>query len=239
MMIHLKRKISGLPFIVIFLQIYSFGSACPFNALYAQELSKNKSLRPVRLNGNISANSTSYSVSGIDARREPFSWIFTGSVNLSLFGIDVPFSATVSEQQRAFRQPFNQIGVSPSYKWMKLHAGYRSMYFSRYTLAGATFLGSGIELNPGFLRFSCMYGRFQKAVEEDTTAAFPIIPAYERKGFGAKVGFGSNKSYLDFIFFKAKDDSSSLSTVPSTVDVLPSENLVLGINTRINFASRQ
>jgi len=57
---------------------------------------------------------------GKEAYRKPFTWMLTGSPTLSVYGITLPFSFTISEQQRNFRQPFNKFGVSPYYKWAKL-----------------------------------------------------------------------------------------------------------------------
>ncbi len=207
------------------------------DAARTQEISSAFSgARPLRLTGSLSATTTRYSVSGINGRRQPFSWLVSGNLTLSIYGLSFPVSLTVSEQQRDFRQPFNRYGISPSYKWATVHAGYRNLNFSRYTLAGVVFLGGAIELNPGPLRLGAMYGRLQKAIEEDTTASFPSTPAYERHGYGLKVGVGSDNSFVDFILFRARDDSASLKRQPSTVDLLPAENLVLGVHTRFRIA---
>jgi hypothetical protein len=226
------------PAFLIATSLTAFFQLSQLSNAWAQPLDKKPASRLFRLNGNLSTSAVNYVVSGIDRRREPFSWFVTGNVNFSIFGIDVPFSTTLSEQQRAFRQPFNQYGMSPRYKWVTVHAGYRSMQFSQYTLAGARFRGAGFELNPGILRLAGMFGRFQQAVEEDTTATYRVTPAYKRTGFGFKLGLGSERTHFDIILFKAKDDTASLKRVPKKVDLLPTENFVLGLNTRI-YVARQ
>ncbi len=197
--------------------------------------------KPISLNGVVTASLSSYSASGMDERHTPFTWMFEGSPTLSLYGIQIPFSFIVSEQQREFRQPFNQFGLSPSYKRFTAHLGYRNMNFSRYTLAGHTFMGGGFEFKPGIFRVSGMYGRFQVAIEELAPDAVVsddqvyVDPAYERNGYGFKVGLGGARDFVDINMLYAGDDSNSLSRVPIMSDVLPSENLVLGINSRIDI----
>src|SRR5690606_30555610 len=100
-----------------------------------------------------------YGTSGIASRRQPFSWYITGAPVVSIYGISFPFSMTVSEQERRYAQPFNRYGVSPRYKWLTLHAGYRNVRFSDFTLAGVNMLGGGVEINPGIFRFGAMAGR--------------------------------------------------------------------------------
>jgi hypothetical protein len=124
----------------------------------------------------------------------------------------------------------NQFGASPTYKWITGHVGYRSLTFSPYTLAGHQFLGAGVEMNPGLLRLGVMYGRFQRAVDEDTSASRFVLPAYERSGYSARLGIGSSANYFDVIMLKAKDDPASLRRPPTNSLVLPGENLVLGIS---------
>jgi hypothetical protein len=146
----------------------------------------------------------------------------------------MPFSFVLSERERDFRQPFNQFGISPRYKWATAHLGYRSMNLSRYTLAGRTFLGAGIELNPGVFRLAAMYGRMERAVEEDTIRQY-IIPSYERNGYAVKVGFGSDANFFDISYLRAKDDTSSLRTAPVAASVTPAENAVLAASMKFTF----
>lgn len=175
-----------------------------------------------------------------NARNRPGTWMISGSPVVRLFGYDAPLSFTLSEQDRSFQQPFNLMGFSPRYKWATLHLGFRSLHFSNYTLSGIPVLGVGVELNPGKLRLAAQYGRFNRAVSKlDSLGAFGIGNrlSFERWGYAAKVGFGSRSSYFDFIFLKAWDDSSSISrSLSDSVRLNPSENVVLGFNTRWQFS---
>ena len=195
-----------------------------------QDLSSIGERDPVRLGGSVSARAVVYGASEIRNRREPFSWVLGGTLNLNVYDVDLPFSFTYSEQERDFSQPFNQFGASPTWKWLRGHVGYRSLTFSPYTLSGHQFLGGGLEGNPGLFRFGLMYGRLQRAVEEDTVSGRGVLPAYERTGYAGRLGIGNSADYIDVIFLKAKDDASSLRRAPRNSLVLPGENLVLGFN---------
>lgn len=200
-------------------------------SLGAQDLSLvSQDKSPFKINGSLSANQIFYGVTGIESRRDPYNYFLSGNVNMSLYGLSVPFSYTFSNQQSQFRQPFNQFGIQPSYKWARGYLGYNNMVFSPYSLNGHLFLGGGVELNPpGIFRFSAMYGRLQKAVEADSSN-INNFPMFQRIGYGMKVGVGKGNDFIDFILFRAKDQENSLAIVPEEYDVLPSENLVLGVN---------
>jgi hypothetical protein len=195
----------------------------------AQDLGTVGATEPVRVGGSVSARFLGYEASGISDRRSPFSWILSGNVNVDLYDLSLPFSFTFSEQERSFSQPFNQFGVSPHYEWITAHLGYRNLSFSPFTLAGHQILGAGVELNPGKLRFGFIAGELASAVEEDTTR-IGQTPAYERTGFGGRLGYGTESDHFDLIVLKGVDDTSSLRRAPLRDDIRPAENLVLGAN---------
>lgn len=202
----------------------------PIEHSFAQDLSAIDKKNPLKLSGTLGTQQIFYKSHGIPDRRLPYMWIFTGNLNINVYGLNIPISAFWSNQDKQFRQPFNQYGLSPRYKWVTLHLGYRNMSFSSYTLSGYTFLGAGVELTPGILRFAAMYGRLNKAVPEDTINHPLEVPAFLRMGYGFKVGVGKNGDFLDFVFFKAKDKINSIPYVPQTANILPAENLVLSLN---------
>lgn len=210
------------------------------NNAIAQDLSAIKDQKPVQLSGGFQASSIFYNVSGIANRRQPFSYYLAGSSELRLYGISVPFSISVSESDRSFRQPFNQFGMSPSYKWITVHAGYRNISFSPYTLAGHTVLGAGVELNPGKWRLGFIYGRFNRATTIDTTTQALVPFSFSRKGYAARLGYGGQKTFFELSFLKAKDDSTTAPgwIDPRTLYVTPAGNSVLGYSTRITFSKR-
>ena len=119
---------------------------CLFNrGIKAQNVESMVKEKPVKFSGSLSAQFLGYSTTRERPSRDPFVWTLSGSPTLSLYGFNIPFSFVISPKQQSFRQPFNQFGMSPYYKWLTLHVGYRNINFSRYTLSGHTFLGAGVE----------------------------------------------------------------------------------------------
>lgn len=211
-----------------------------YNKISAQNLETIKDAKPFVYRGTIQASGGGYFASGIENRKNPYLWSLSGNPTFVVYDIEIPFSFMISQDNRNFRQPFNQFGLSPKYKWITVHGGFRNLQYSNYTLAGHTFLGIGVDLNPKWFRFGAMYGRFQKAIEEDSTNQANDLSqynyaAYKRKGFAAKVGFGKEKNYIDLIFTKIWDDSSSLSKKPEVQKIYPGNNATIGIVTETNF----
>ena len=129
---------------------------------FSQDQSADTPPKPFSLDGSLTISGTKYSVSGAARRRPPTSWTLVGTPTLSIYGVSLPFNFILSDQESSFRQPFDQFGVSPSYKWATLHIGYNSLTYSKYTLTGITFLGAGIDINPEPLRLSVAYGVFSR-----------------------------------------------------------------------------
>lgn len=227
-MIHIGKYFSKLSILLFILII---------NNVKAQDLthfSENKS----SVNGSVSASAIFYGANGITNRKVPFSYILGGNFNINLKGFVLPFSFTYSDRNSDFRQPFNHFGLSPQYKWAKLHLGYRNVSFSRYILSGHTIFGVGLELNPKNFRFGVVYGRLQRKTNRAVSVYNPVsdtISAFTRKVFSLKIGVGSKKTFFDVIFLRAYDDPLSLDSVVNRAGKFPAANLVGGINTRIKF----
>lgn len=208
-----------------------------------QDLKTLPKQKPFDIRGNLSIGASYYQSYGINNRRQPFYWFLSGAPTISILGVSFPFSITVSEQERRFSQPFNQYGASPHYKWLKLHVGYRNVRFSDYTLAGASFLGGGVEINPGLFRLGVVYGRFARAVAEDPTAFDPRIrfirPAYKRMGYGAKIGVGNANNFFDIAFFKATDQLSSIPPVSANARIHPQDNLTVGVKSQFGMFQKK
>ena len=205
----------------------------------AQDLSNLKEQKPLKFTGNTELRSIFYNASGIDNRRSPFTWMISGSPTLSLYGWDIPFSFILSQDDRSFRQPFNQFGMSPTYKWLTLHGGYRNVNFSPFTLGGHTMLGGGIEAKPGKWRMGFMYGRLNRATVIDT-ARMALAPfSFSRTGWSAKAGYGTERTFFDLHFLRAKDnpDSEPENThlLPEEYRTLPAANTVLGYGGRVTL----
>jgi len=198
--------------------------------------------KPVEVNGGIGFNSSFYNAVGMPDRNDPFNWMLSAQLNFKLFGIiDAPFSANFTNQNKTFNQPsFNQYGISPKYKDITVHLGYRNMSFSNYTLSGLTFFGLGVEYKPqsSLVKLAVMYGRFAKAINiQDSIQYGYELPAYERWGYGTKISVGRDKHNVDFILFKARDDEKSIRNDTVIFALKPKENLVLGLATKNQLGS--
>lgn len=208
-------------------------SYCCATAAYAQALDQLGVKKGVQINGSLSANTVAYNAAGMDARRDPFNWFLQGNLNISLFGYSMPFSFSYSNQSRQFSQPFNRFQFAPSYKWARAYLGTTSMTFSNYTLAGHVFEGAGVELSPGKWRLAAMHGRLLKAVPFDVTNKESYnSAAFERKGYGLKVGFEDKGNSYSVSLFKAKDDPRSLAFIPADATLNPKENVSAAVAIR-------
>ncbi len=194
---------------------------------------------PVRLSGDMVVGSDFYQASGIDPRRPGSAWHASLTPQLTLLGeITVGLDILLSSEGSQFRQNMSQFGLNPRYKWATLHVGDFSQSYSAYTVQGTRVSGVGLDLRPGIFRFSFQAGRLQRSV-----AAGAGDMGYTRHLFAASIGVGREQgSYVDLIFLRAKDDTSSLAaaqhdtllldTIPVSLrpryDVRPQENAVVG-----------
>lgn len=219
---------------IFYLQVILF--TCQAFHVSAQQLEAFQSQQAFALHGNLSANLIGYNASGIENRMHPFAMMLSANATASFYGISMPFSIRYSNRRVNYTQPFNQFGLSPSYKWATLHAGYRTVNYSQFTLAGHNFLGGGIELKPGIVRFGFVYGRFRKSATV-FKEAIDTTHTFTRKGYAARIGLGSEKTFVDLIFMQIKDDSTTIMAGYPTGRYTPAEiNSVTGIHSRIHLS---
>lgn len=211
----------------------------PLIPLQGQDLANIDKKNPVKVSGGMNATQTFYHAWNMVDRRDPYYFLLNANLNFDIAGVHIPFSATISSQQKniTYTQPFNMYGISPRYKALTVHLGYRSMQFSDFTLGGNMFLGAGVEVAPAnsFVKASAMYGRFAKAVTAGASEnTFTGEPAYERWGYGTKVTLGRQVNrQFDLIAFHGMDKTGAVSDVlADSLGMKPAENLVLGIVTR-------
>jgi hypothetical protein len=181
----------------------------------------------MKVNGSLQANLRWNQISGASARIQPFSGQLTSALLVDILSIKGGFSAAFSDGNLNYNLPaYAFYGFSPSYKWIQLHLGDRSMELSPYTLSGHNFKGVGLELRPGKFHFAAFSGRLRAARQADAGAIQNIDPIYKRWGKGLKLGFDDGDNQLGLVLFHAKDDATSLSVSDST-GLRPQENLVL------------
>lgn len=195
--------------------------------VYGQDLEKIGKKDMVTVNGGINLNSIYLNTNNPASTRAPFSWYAMGNVTIGMLGWSFPFTYQISNQSRTYSLPFNQYAVTPTYKWIKLYAGWNNINFSPYTLSGYPFLGGGIELSPKKWKVILLYGEFKKAVEYDFENESDAYMSYQRKGMGAKIGYDKNGYSVFATVFTAKDNARSLTYIPYNTRIQPQEGTVI------------
>ncbi len=226
--------------ILTFIFIASLGSTFASDSTQIKGDSVKKVEPKLIFSGELSLSTGYYTENGLETPRGQFTpWGLNGKFSLkSASGWHLPVSFIYSSQNNRYRQPYNQIGTSPSYKkWLVLHGGFRNVYFSPFTMSGHTFLGGGVELNPGKLRLGIIYGKFNKAIDQNF-ADPDRIPTFKRTGYSIRVGVGTKVNYVDLIMLKVADDINSIALSPDYQYVKPAENFVLGISSRIKIKKK-
>lgn len=204
---------------------------------------------PFQLGGGFSLNMRSYDAYGGSLRQDPFFYTVNTHLNARIYQIDIPISMVFTAKNANLSYPsfgeikdalknsvsfknqrFARIGISPYYKWAKIHLGHRTMAFSKYTMNNINFFGAGAELTPDKMRVGFMYGRLAKAEPIDLSLTTPNLPIYQRQGWGTRLGYGDDTQSIDLVLFGAKDDPNSV-FVPADYpnQVAPESNFVLGL----------
>ncbi len=204
-------------------------------SVVAQDIGNLKNQKPFSIHGSAGINLVGYTVSGIPARQDPLSWVISANATVSLYGIDLPFSITISDKQKNYSQPFNQFGLSPHWKWITAYLGYRNVTWSSFTLGGHTFLGAGVEINPSLLRAGFIWGRFDRKTTFNARDSSNPLPEYTRRGYVMKLGVGKENNFFDLIVLRIKDDSTSVSQPDSGAIRTPEQNVVAGFNSKFTF----
>ena len=205
--------------------------------IQAQDLQNIGKQKPFSMSGSIGGSSNFYHSNEPVASRPALSWNLYGSFTPVVYGVSLPFSFVINQYSKSYAQPFTQFGLSPTYKWLKLHLGYRSIQFSPVTFDGQSFRGVGLELSPKLLRFSAFYGKLNRKVNEDTTSGRFMSPQFSRTGYGVKLGIGNSSNYFDLIYFHAKDDSASAKVINKS-GFRPQENTVLGSSFKVTLVKK-
>jgi hypothetical protein len=213
--------IIGLFFVVV------FSISIPAST-YGQEIeiSTLKEQKPLTLSGSISSQQIINQTWPSNPYEKPYSGYYSGNLSVGIYGFAIPLTFTYTNKETSFTHPFNQFGLHPSYKWLKAHAGYASITLSPYTLSGRLFYGGAVEIDPGAFHAKVVYGRFQKAVEHDSTV-YIGKPSYERRGYGVNIGLGGTNSHIDANLFVAGDIDTSL---VNTGGIVPEQNSVMSVS---------
>lgn len=225
---------------LIFLFLFISGLA------WAQDIEELRKRKPFHVSGGLNANATYYTANSYNDR-DPFVWLLNGNLNLSIYGVvNVPLSFLISKDNNSFdanKDALKRFGISPKYKSVTLHAGYRNLNFSQFTMSGITFLGGGIEYQPvnSFIKAKAFYGRFTSAHQYRASSIYDTeldnLPEFKRNGYGTMFTLGKKGQFIDLTLFKGWDDKNS-ATIPDSIQIKPVENFVVGISTRNSITDR-
>lgn len=179
------------------------------------------------ISGEIGAYGELYSMEGQPQRRPKSTGRLFFRPTINLFGMfQIPFEFLLSTEGSSARQNINRFGINPKWDWGSLHAGDFSEDYSQFTLSGVNIRGGGINLTPGWFRFSTAAGFTQRSVPGGAQDG-----AFKRFLFATKLGYGNEESsFLDLIFVRAKDEIGSLSQADKSITILtPNGNDVWAI----------
>ncbi|MBX2874401.1 MAG: hypothetical protein KTR30_19930 [Saprospiraceae bacterium] len=172
--------------------------------------------------------------SNTDIRRvDPFAWRLNGQLNFDFYGVKVPVSLLMSSRSTVFNYQlpaYHFVGISPSYKWAKLHLGNSNVNFSPYVFAGQSFSGVGAEFSPGIWRVKAIQGTLQRADLNALRQLHDLDLPFSRQAWGVQGGVDSGKEKLLLSILKAKDHPRGARA--DSISLNPMENLVVGLNGR-------
>lgn len=197
------------------------------SVVHAQNISDIAKSDPLIITGAVGTQNTYHYSSVGDGYASPLSNSVYANLNISLYGISMPFSFYYTNNNTSFSYPQFSFNLTPQYKNWTGHIGQSSMDFSAYVL-NMSWNGVGLEYNSDRLRVGAFYGKLRSAVNDDPTDPAARKPQYRRMGWGFKIGYGTGSNYLDLYLLRAYD---CLNTVnESWRDIIsPEENIVVGV----------
>ncbi|NDV45672.1 hypothetical protein D0T49_01225 [Paludibacter sp. 221] len=205
---------------------------CTFSVT-AQDIEAMAKAPILTMNGGISLSQiATYAPDNPNA--DPYALYLGGNLSITALGVvTVPLSFAYTNQQlsKSVSLPFNRFSIAPSYKWVKVYAGYTSMQFSPYSLAGHELFGGGIELTPdNGWKFSALFGRMKKPNADESD------PSYRRMGGGFNVEYQHEKFDVGINLFKAQDiaDTNPFPN-PDSIPINPQDNLTGSIKANLNI----
>lgn len=209
-------------------------------AQVAELLARWRADNPLHISGSVSSSLQTNAIRGIAARADAFSLRAQANLLVRYMGIKAPLAFAWSDGNATYRLPsYRLLGVSPTYKWISLHAGDRSMPLSNYSLSNHNIRGLGIELKPGHWFAGILGGRIQTYRPEDADALQSQAATYQRHGWGARAGYDDGKRRLAVHAFRARDRDHRLAdSLSRAVLGPPKENMIVGIQWRQALSKR-
>ncbi len=194
--------------------------------------------KPWVVKGQWQASLFGYSSDGIGHRREPLRYQLNFNPRLSKGNWDIPLELSLYNVGFDSDYQFARFGIHPTWKWGKIHAGHTNLKVSSFSLNGRTLLGTGLELTPGVLRFTVLWGQTATAANSPLTNR--VQPnAFATEMLTVKLGVGNRNHFLDLIYLKGEDQAGTIDSSRLYLDQYPAENLVLAARTEHYFFKRK
>ncbi|MFN3784597.1 MAG: hypothetical protein ACK4R6_11790 [Spirosomataceae bacterium] len=192
------------------------------------DFSNLKSAKLIKVSGGLNINNLYNSFVPVATQKN--SYFVNGTLNFNVLGlVDILLNLNYSNRKFQYSQPFNfnQISITPRYKWATGYFGTTAMTFSPYTLNGHQFSGGGIELMPNKWQVSAMSGRLIRSNSDST---------YNRMGYGAKIIYNPGKYRFGVTYFQAADNPNSVPIEAlERATTRPQKNVVVGLTGGLNL----
>ena len=182
---------------------------------------------PLIITGAIGTQNTYYHSSIGAGYRSPWSNSFYANLNISIYGISMPFAFYYGNNNTSWSFPHISFHIDPTYKNWRGHFGRSNMAFSPYIM-NMSFNGVGLEYNSQKWRFGAFYGQLRNAINDDPTDPAARTPQYRRMGWGLKVGYGSSRNFIDVYFLRAYDRLNSVDEYWQE-RIRPQENIAVAV----------
>ena len=195
--------------------------------LTAQNISEIAKADPLIISGAIGTRNTYRYTTGGYTYASPMSNALFLDLNISVYGLSMPFSLYYTNDNLDFAYPQLSLSLTPQYKNWTGYLGQSSMPFSNYVM-NLSFMGAGVEYKDKMWHAGIFYGRLRKAINDDPTDPLARSPQYRRMAWGIKVGYGTRKNYLDLYFLKAYDVEGSINDYWRT-RLNAKDNLIVGL----------
>lgn len=181
--------------------------------------------------GRLSVYGELYDRSGIGGTlRPPRTGRINGQLTFSFAdgALVVPLSMILATDQVAFRQNMNQIGLSPTWRWATAYIGHFSPEYSEYSLADATLLGGGAEVDAGSFRAGAVAGTARDAIAPRPGQI--VVPEYRRTMQAARLGMGSTDgAHVDVFVLSSEDDPATIDSAQLSTPLAPEANIVTSV----------
>lgn len=199
----------------------------------AQDISQIGKSDPLIITGSIGTNNTYYHSTSGAGYMSPLSNSVFANLNISLYGISMPFTFYYSNSNLDFTYPQFSFNISPSYKNFTAHIGQSTIPFSNYLL-NMSFNGVGLEYHGARFRGSAFYGILRKAINDNPEDPNPRKPQYRRLGWGFSTGYTWRGNSVDLYLLRVYDSLGSIDEYWHQY-YHPQENLLVGLKTMVNM----